>query len=107
MSITLIADPTTLDLDLATTAAHGLEVPGPLGHRSDEVDYDPDPVIVAVQRQAGAAARAARAVDAPVDPRTVDPQAWLFAERARYRREGTCDPYAMLMLLRAGMLPTT
>lgn len=67
---------------------------------SDRVEYDPDPVVVAVQRQADAAARIVDAVS-----RDADPQAWLFAERARYVREGTCDPYAQLMLMRAGLLP--
>ena len=67
---------------------------------SDRVEYDPDPVVVAVQRQADAAARIVDTVS-----RDVDPQAWLFAQRARYVREGTCDPYAQLMLMRAGLLP--
>ena len=49
----------------------------------DRVEYDPDPVVVAVQRQAEAASRVVDAVT-----READPQAWLFAERARYVREG-------------------
>ncbi|QQS00238.1 MAG: hypothetical protein IPK37_15300 [Austwickia sp.] len=36
----------------------------------------------------------------------VDPQAWLFAERARHQRDGACDPWADQMLYRAGLLPT-
>lgn len=35
----------------------------------------------------------------------IDPQDWLFAERERYRRLGSCDPWAEQMLRRAGMLP--
>lgn len=36
--------------------------------------------------------------------RRTDPQAWLFAERARYLRSGSCDPYAEQLLRRAGFL---
>ena len=36
--------------------------------------------------------------------RRTDPQAWLFAERARYLRAGSCDPYAEQLLRRAGFL---
>lgn len=36
--------------------------------------------------------------------RRTDPQAWLFAERARYLRTGVCDPYAEQLLRRAGFL---
>lgn len=34
-----------------------------------------------------------------------DPQGWLFAERSRFLREGTCDPWAAQMLAKAGLLP--
>ncbi len=34
-----------------------------------------------------------------------DPQGWLFAQRSRYLREGTCDPWAEQLLYRAGLLP--
>ncbi len=37
----------------------------------------------------------------------VDPQAWLFAERARYRETGVCDPWAEHLLRRAGLLPNS
>ncbi|GAB77401.1 hypothetical protein SAMN05421595_1232 [Austwickia chelonae] len=47
------------------------------------------------QQSAWAAAAVARS----------DPQQWLFAERARYVREGSCDPWAEQMLYRAGLLP--
>ncbi|WP_040162099.1 hypothetical protein [Mobilicoccus massiliensis] len=36
--------------------------------------------------------------------RRSDPQAWLFAERARYLLTGTCDPYAEQLLRQAGCL---
>jgi len=36
--------------------------------------------------------------------RRTDPQAWLFAERARYLRTGSCDAYAEQLLRRAGFL---
>lgn len=36
--------------------------------------------------------------------RRTDPQAWLFAERARYLRTGSCDPYAEQLLRRAAFL---
>lgn len=71
---------------------------------TDRVEYDPDPVVVAVQRQADAA-RAIGALVGDAVSRDADPQAWLFTQRARYVREGTCDPYAQLMLMRAGLLP--
>lgn len=54
-----------------------------------------DPLAAAVERQAAAALSAVRAHD---------PEAWLFLERTRYLAEGTCDPYAELMLRRAGFL---
>ena len=49
-----------------------------------------------VQQQANAAATAVA---------QADPQGWLFAQRARYQREGCCDPWAEQMLARAGLLP--
>lgn len=58
-------------------------------------DYDVDPYALAVQCQAAAALSAVR---------TTDPETWLFLERARYLAEGSCDPYAELMLRRAGFL---
>lgn len=67
---------------------------------ADRVEYDPDPVVVAVQRHADATARVASTLRDETDP-----QAWLFAQRSRYLREGACDPYAQLMLLRVGLLP--
>ena len=36
---------------------------------------------------------------------TMDPQDWLFAQRARYQSHGSCNPWAEQMLYRAGMLP--
>ena len=36
----------------------------------------------------------------------VDPQDWLFAERARFQRTGRCDPWAEQMLMRAGLFPS-
>lgn len=36
---------------------------------------------------------------------TTDPQGWLFRERARYQRDGQCDPWAENMLRRVGMFP--
>ena len=36
--------------------------------------------------------------------RRTDPQAWLFAERARYLRTGSCDAYAEQLLRSAGFL---
>ncbi|GAB97671.1 hypothetical protein BJY21_003917 [Kineosphaera limosa] len=118
MSITVIDLPAEtigapqLAVELPRLSAH--PQPGPA-----TIDYDTAPVVQAVQRQAAAASAVARRFTGetagpeqlagqPVGrpDREVDPQTWLFAERARYREQGTCDPYAMLMLLRAGMLPT-
>lgn len=62
-----------------------------------------DPLTEAVERQAAAARAAMQAVDRAIE-RAVDPSAWLFAERRRYLTEGTCDPYAEMMLRRAGFL---
>lgn len=50
-----------------------------------------------------AAARQAVAVQPLME---IDPESWLFAQRARYAQTGWCDPYAEQMLRRAGMLPT-
>lgn len=106
MSITVIDRPEQAFDTLAVEVPQLFAVPEPA---TATVDYDPDPVIVAVQRQAAAASAAVTRVESVEsvvgrEPQ-VDTQAWLFAERARYRAEGTCDPYAMLMLMRAGMLP--
>lgn len=108
MTITLIDHPARLHPQLPLEAPR-LES-APASEPVDCVEYDTDPVVVAVQRQA-AASRAATLQAAPQgmgstnessDP--YDTQQWLFAERARYLREGTCDPYAQLMLMRAGLL---
>lgn len=93
-----------------TVGAAVLSAPAPQAHPARSADAaeplflaDPspvgidDPVVAAVDRQAAAARAALRAVD---------PQAWLFAERTRYLSEGTCDPYAELMLRRGGFLTT-
>ncbi len=108
MTITLIDHPTQLH-PTAPLEAPRLES-APAGEPLDCVDYDPDPVVVAVQRQAAASCAATRETGSPVLGSTnpvaepYDTQRWLFAERARYLREGTCDPYAQLMLMRAGLL---
>lgn len=70
--------PAFLDLGSATASPH-----------------DVDPLAAAVERHAAAALTVLR---------LADPQAWLFLERSRYLAEGTCDPYAELMLRRAGFL---
>ena len=102
MTITLTApDPTQTQTAFIADVEPRLDVVSPEFTRGrDRVEYDPDPVVVAVQRQAEAASRVVDAVT-----READPQAWLFAERARYVREGACDPYAQLMLMRASLLP--
>lgn len=57
--------------------------------------FGDDHVTEAVARQSNAVREVAE---------TVDPQAWLFLQRARFLTEGTCDPYAAAMLHRAGFL---
>lgn len=106
MTITL-TDPGRTETSPAFTAAAEprLDVVSPeFACAPHRVEYDPDPVIVAVQRQTDAA-HAIGALFGDAVTRDADPQAWLFAERARYVREGSCDPYAQLMLMRAGLLP--
>lgn len=103
MSITVIDHPTYSPTDpqlpAEFTGHGGLSQP-----EATAAEYDTDPIFVAVQRQAAPASAAARRVTSG-ECDAVDPQAWLFAERSRYREQGTCDPYAMLMLMTAGLLP--
>ncbi len=75
-------------------ALHAAAASADLECQAGDVDCGggPDPILAAVGRQADTVRR-------------MDPQAWLFAERARYARHGVCDPYAQLVLLRAGLLP--
>ncbi|WP_168581845.1 hypothetical protein [Gephyromycinifex aptenodytis] len=54
-----------------------------------------DPVVQAAARQGVAVIGLLR---------RTNPQAWLFAERARYLRDGTCNPYAEQLLRQAGFL---
>lgn len=62
---------------------------------ADTATDENDPVVDAAKRQGVAVIGLLR---------STDPQAWLFAERARYKREGTCNPYAEQLLRQAGFL---
>ena len=60
-------------------------------------------LLEALDRQADAARAMTLGVTGGGASQT-DPQAWLFTQRAHYREHGYCDPYAELMLRRAGFL---